>query len=75
MRNTGLGASLGVDVTFVERIHLVDNQISYESMHGVRGGILKRGPKLRDWILAKLINAENACYKSKIFSCLEKKTR
>jgi len=40
-----------------------------------RGGVLKRGPKLRDWILAKLINAENACYKSKIFSSLDKKTR
>jgi hypothetical protein len=40
-----------------------------------RGGILKKGPRLRDWILAKLINAENACYKSKVFSSLEKKTR
>ena len=25
--------------------------------------IVKRGPELREWLLAKLINAETACYK------------
>ena len=29
----------------------------------------------REFLLAKLINAENACYKSKIFSSLDQKTR
>ena len=38
-------------------------------------GRLKKGPQLREFLLAKLINAENACYKSKAFTSLEQETR
>jgi len=37
--------------------------------------IFRKDSKLKDFLLAKLINAENACYKSKIFSSLDQKTR
>jgi len=37
--------------------------------------IFKRGPELREWLLAKLINAETACYKAEKFSKLEQRTR
>ncbi|KAL0972797.1 hypothetical protein UPYG_G00194870 [Umbra pygmaea] len=37
--------------------------------------VFKKGPELRDFLLTKLINAENACYKSDKFAKLEGRTR
>uniref|UniRef100_A0A3Q0S5L1 RAP1 GTPase activating protein 2a n=1 Tax=Amphilophus citrinellus TaxID=61819 RepID=A0A3Q0S5L1_AMPCI len=37
--------------------------------------IFKKGPEFRDFLLTKLINAENACYKSDKFAKLEGRTR
>jgi len=37
--------------------------------------VFQKGPELKEWILKKLINAENACYKAEKFSKLEQRTR
>ncbi len=37
--------------------------------------IFKRGPELKEFLLTKLINAENACYKAGRFFSLQKRTR
>ncbi|XP_051966528.1 rap1 GTPase-activating protein 2-like isoform X1 [Xyrauchen texanus] len=37
--------------------------------------VFKKGPEFREFLLAKLINAENACYKSDKFAKLEERTR
>eukprot|EP00095_Tigriopus_kingsejongensis_P011552 maker-scaffold33_size549341-snap-gene-4.30 protein:Tk11552 transcript:maker-scaffold33_size549341-snap-gene-4.30-mRNA-1 annotation:"hypothetical protein TcasGA2_TC006305" len=37
--------------------------------------IFPRGPQLKEFLHTKLINAENACYKSERFSTLQKRTR
>ncbi|KAK5929149.1 hypothetical protein CgunFtcFv8_010405 [Champsocephalus gunnari] len=37
--------------------------------------VFRRGPEFRDFLLTKLINAENACYKSDKFAKLEGRTR
>ncbi|XP_035390064.1 rap1 GTPase-activating protein 2a isoform X2 [Electrophorus electricus] len=37
--------------------------------------MFKKGPKFREFLLTKLINAENACYKSDKFAKLEGRTR
>ncbi|KAM8853570.1 rap1 GTPase-activating protein 2a isoform 2-T2 [Synchiropus picturatus] len=37
--------------------------------------VFKKGPEFRDFLLTKLMNAENACYKSEKFSKLEGRTR
>ncbi|XP_034149371.1 rap1 GTPase-activating protein 2b isoform X4 [Esox lucius] len=37
--------------------------------------IFKKGPEFREYLLTKLINAENACYKSDRFARLEERTR
>ncbi|XP_030632468.1 rap1 GTPase-activating protein 2a [Chanos chanos] len=37
--------------------------------------VFKKGPEFRDYLLTKLINAENACYKSDKFAKLEERTR
>ncbi|XP_054868091.1 rap1 GTPase-activating protein 2 isoform X6 [Amphiprion ocellaris] len=37
--------------------------------------VFKKGPEFRDFLLTKLINAENACYKSDKFAKLEGRTR
>ncbi|TRY67738.1 hypothetical protein TCAL_06421 [Tigriopus californicus] len=37
--------------------------------------IFPRGPQLKEFLLTKLINAENACYRSERFSSLQKRTR
>uniref|UniRef100_A0A646QE85 Rap1 GTPase-activating protein 1 n=1 Tax=Hemiscolopendra marginata TaxID=943146 RepID=A0A646QE85_9MYRI len=37
--------------------------------------VFKKGPEFRDFLLTKLINAENACYKAEQFSKLELRTR
>uniref|UniRef100_A0A8C6WN07 RAP1 GTPase activating protein 2a n=1 Tax=Neogobius melanostomus TaxID=47308 RepID=A0A8C6WN07_9GOBI len=37
--------------------------------------VFKKGPEFRDFLLTKLINAENACYKSDKFAKLEERTR
>uniref|UniRef100_A0A3Q2FKV9 RAP1 GTPase activating protein 2a n=1 Tax=Cyprinodon variegatus TaxID=28743 RepID=A0A3Q2FKV9_CYPVA len=37
--------------------------------------IFKKGPEFREFLLTKLINAENACYKSDKFAKLEGRTR
>ena len=33
--------------------------------------VFKKGPELREFLLTKLINAENACYKAEKFAKLE----
>ncbi|XP_041777583.1 rap1 GTPase-activating protein 1 isoform X1 [Anopheles merus] len=37
--------------------------------------VFKRGPELKEFLLTKLINAENACYKADKFAQLELRTR
>ncbi|XP_033486560.2 rap1 GTPase-activating protein 2a isoform X2 [Epinephelus lanceolatus] len=37
--------------------------------------VFRKGPEFRDFLLTKLINAENACYKSDKFAKLEGRTR
>ncbi|XP_041750560.1 rap1 GTPase-activating protein 2 isoform X1 [Coregonus clupeaformis] len=37
--------------------------------------VFKKGPEFREYLLTKLINAENACYKSDRFARLEERTR
>nr|CAD7605793.1 unnamed protein product [Timema genevievae] len=37
--------------------------------------VFKKGPELKEFLLTKLINAENACYKAEKFSKLELRTR
>ncbi|XP_075230099.1 rap GTPase activating protein 1 isoform X3 [Lycorma delicatula] len=37
--------------------------------------IFKKGPELKEFLLTKLINAENACYKAEKFAKLELRTR
>ncbi|XP_037075467.1 LOW QUALITY PROTEIN: rap1 GTPase-activating protein 1-like [Pollicipes pollicipes] len=37
--------------------------------------VFKKGPELREFLLTKLINAENACYKADKFAKLETRTR
>ncbi|TRY66157.1 hypothetical protein DNTS_010873, partial [Danionella cerebrum] len=37
--------------------------------------VFKKGPEFREFLLTKLINAENACYKSEKFAKLEERTR
>nr|XP_014346604.1 PREDICTED: rap1 GTPase-activating protein 2 [Latimeria chalumnae] len=37
--------------------------------------VFRKGPEFREFLLAKLINAENACYKSDRFAKLEDRTR
>ncbi|NP_001313372.1 rap1 GTPase-activating protein 2a isoform 2 [Danio rerio] len=37
--------------------------------------VFKKGPEFREYFLTKLINAENACYKSDKFAKLEERTR
>jgi RAP1 GTPase activating protein 1 len=37
--------------------------------------IFKKGPEFKEFLLTKLINAENACYKAERFSTLERRTR
>lgn len=37
--------------------------------------VFKKGPEFRDFLLTKLVNAENACYKAEKFSRLELRTR
>ncbi|XP_052431533.1 rap1 GTPase-activating protein 2 isoform X4 [Carassius gibelio] len=37
--------------------------------------VFKKGPEFREFLLTKLINAENACYKSDKFAKLEERTR
>jgi RAP1 GTPase activating protein 1 len=37
--------------------------------------IFRRGSEFKDFLLTKLINAENACYKAEKFSTLERRTR
>ncbi|XP_031427861.1 rap1 GTPase-activating protein 2b isoform X2 [Clupea harengus] len=37
--------------------------------------VFKKGPEFREFLLTKLINAENACYKSERFARLEERTR
>ncbi|GAB6031292.1 Rap1 GTPase-activating protein 2, variant 2 [Chamberlinius hualienensis] len=37
--------------------------------------IFKKGPDFRDYLLTKLMNAENACYKAEKFARLEQRTR
>ncbi|KAL5280406.1 RAP1GAP.2 family protein [Megaselia abdita] len=37
--------------------------------------IFKKGPEFKEFILTKLINAENACYKSEKFASLQLRTR
>merc|ERR550532_6735 len=37
--------------------------------------VFKKGPELRDFLLTKLINAEQACYKAQRFAKLEERTR
>ena len=37
--------------------------------------VFERGPKFREWILKKLINAETACYKAEKFSKLKQRTQ
>lgn len=36
--------------------------------------IFDKGPEFRDWLMTKLINAENACYKAERFAKLEVQT-
>ena len=36
--------------------------------------VFKKGPELREFLLTKLINAENACYKAEKFAKLEVRT-
>ncbi|XP_072036397.1 rap1 GTPase-activating protein 1-like isoform X2 [Amphiura filiformis] len=37
--------------------------------------IFKKGPELRDFILAKLLNGEHACYKADKFASIQERTR
>ena len=37
--------------------------------------VLRKGPELREFLLTKLLNAENACYKAQKFARLELRTR
>ncbi|XP_043222198.1 rap1 GTPase-activating protein 1-like isoform X2 [Amphibalanus amphitrite] len=37
--------------------------------------VFRKGPELREFLLTKLINAENACYKAEKFAKLEMRTR
>lgn len=37
--------------------------------------VFKKGPEFKDFLLTKLINAENACYKAQKFAQLELRTR
>lgn len=37
--------------------------------------VFRRGSEFKDFLLTKLINAENACYKAEKFSTLERRTR
>ncbi|XP_032776346.2 rap1 GTPase-activating protein 1 isoform X3 [Daphnia magna] len=37
--------------------------------------IMRKGPELREFLLTKLLNAENACYKAQKFARLELRTR
>ncbi len=37
--------------------------------------VFKKGPEFKEFLLTKLINAENACYKAERFSTLERRTR
>ena len=37
--------------------------------------IFRKGPELREFLLTKLLNAENACYKAQKFAKLEMRTR
>ncbi|KAG5284775.1 hypothetical protein AALO_G00030330 [Alosa alosa] len=37
--------------------------------------VFKKGPEFREFLLTKLINAENACYKAERFAKLEERTR
>jgi len=37
--------------------------------------VFERGPEFRDWLLKKLINAENACYKAEKFKKLKQRTK
>lgn len=37
--------------------------------------VFRKGKELKEFLLTKLINAENACYKSERFSTLQKRTR
>lgn len=40
-----------------------------------KGGVMKRGPGFKEFLLCKLMNAETACYQSRKFSFLEQRTR
>ncbi|EFX69915.1 hypothetical protein DAPPUDRAFT_257870 [Daphnia pulex] len=37
--------------------------------------VMRKGPELREFLLTKLLNAENACYKAQKFARLELRTR
>lgn len=37
--------------------------------------VFRKGPELKEFLLTKLVNAENACYKAEKFSKLESRTR
>ena len=37
--------------------------------------VFKKGPELKEFLLTKLVNAENACYKAERFSTLQRRTR
>ncbi|XP_014664725.1 PREDICTED: rap1 GTPase-activating protein 1-like isoform X3 [Priapulus caudatus] len=37
--------------------------------------VFEKGPEFKDWLITKLINAENACYKAERFAKLEERTR
>ncbi|XP_069117229.1 rap1 GTPase-activating protein 1-like isoform X3 [Argopecten irradians] len=40
-----------------------------------KDGMFEKGPKFRDFLLTKLVNAEMACYKGEKFAKLEERTR
>ena len=43
--------------------------------YGLNCGIHKTGPRLRELLLTKLINAEQSCYRSSVFLNLDQRTR
>ena len=43
--------------------------------HTLNCGVHKAGPRLRELLLTKLINAEQSCYRSSVFLNLEQRTR
>jgi len=40
-----------------------------------KSGVFKKGPEFKEFFLSKLLNAETACYQSRKFSFLERRTR